>query len=651
MRRGARMKLNSIVIPIVVWAGAFAMSTGVTSAADIATDAALRAQAAKSFQQADRDGDQRLSLEEFVQCQPQPEVARRDFQIFDFDASRLLTRDEFFSCPTVLPPHLRGPMFDPLSRLVDEAVVALDEALGGWNLRPNEELDRNAVLAVINGSTVNPAFEFNLLNGGRAGAATISRAEAREHLEFHLGVRRRDGELLRKPDGRVVNYMLYSYIDLNHNDALDRQEFRERSYAGIEADREFDAADADRNHELSFLEYCSIPSRGHEDPIEQFRWFDKNLDAFVDPGELKAGLPDWKQPIGTTVFPGFDLDADGRLSLAEYRMTLPANMVIQWQQIAIDQNQDEQISLEEFRSTSVKMPLLQLYYFHRMDLNRDGFLAPPEYPVPVKTRDEFFSLNADGSDWRSLYVFDGYNACGSVAISPDGKWLAFDAWSTKPRRGSAMFVMPMSGGEPVRLGDGMMPNWSPDSRQLTFSSGSSLWMTSRNGEERTQLAQGWGAQWSPDGRRIAFARNAEVCAYNLETKLVETLLTAEENLFQSVYWNMGWSPDSRRLCFKGAKADGSQGVAVMDAVPGKPNLKVRYLGKVAVNADFAWHPRGDRIVFAMQCPERSRVQLYEFDPDADEPPRLFPGQPVDRNLSDCCWTPDGKRLIVISGDY
>ncbi|MDX1969896.1 MAG: EF-hand domain-containing protein, partial [Planctomycetaceae bacterium] len=227
------MKIRSIVIKIVVGTGAIAMAAGFTPAADIATDATLRAQAAKSFQQADRDGDQRLSLEEFVQCQPQPEVARRDFQLFDFDAGRLLTRDEFFSCPTVLPPHLRGPMFDPLSRLVDEAVVALDEALGGWNLRPNEELDRNAVLAVINGSTVNPAFEFNLLNGGRAGAATISRAEARQLLEFHLGVRRRDGELLRKPDGRVVNYMLYSYIDLNHNDALDRQEFRERSYAGI----------------------------------------------------------------------------------------------------------------------------------------------------------------------------------------------------------------------------------------------------------------------------------------------------------------------------------------------------------------------------------------------------------------------------------
>ena len=92
-------------------------------------------------------------------------------------------------------------------------------------------------------------------------------------------------------------------------------------------------------------------------------------------------------------------------------------------------------------------------------------------------------------------------------------------------------------------------------------------------------------------------------------------------------------------------------MAIIDAVPGHHNLTVRHSGKVSINADFAWHPRGDRIVYAMRCTERNQVQLYEFNPNNDLPPKLFDGQAVDRNNTDCCWTPDGKRLIVVSGDF
>jgi hypothetical protein len=53
----------------------------------------------------------------------------------------------------------------------------------------------------------------------------------------------------------------------------------------------------------------------------------------------------------------------------------------------------------------------------------------------------------------------------------------------------------------------------------------------------------------------------------------------------------------------------------------------------------------------MSCPERKVSQLYEFNPDADDPPKLVNGQDESANISGLCWTPDGKRLIVITGNF
>lgn len=114
---------------------------------------------------------------------------------------------------------------------------------------------------------------------------------------------------------------------------------------------------------------------------------------------------------------------------------------------------------------------------------------------------------------------------------------------------------------------------------------------------------------------------------------------------------MAWSPNGKRICFKAAKADGTQLVATVNTDGNKSDLTVHHDGKIAVNADFAWHPTEDRVIYAMFCAERGFIQLYEFNPNKVAAPTLVKGQDVGRNNTDACWTPDGKRLIVISGDY
>ena len=608
----------------------------------------------QSFASADRNRDQRLSLDEFLLKRGEANAARRDFLLFDQDADAALNLAEFSAVPTVVAAEHRGPLPDPMQAVVDQVMTALDKSLDDWHKTPKVEVDARGFLT---------AFSLRFQKFGMQPAEKeadpdnnqkVTREEARRFIEIQFGVRRADGKLLREPGGRVVNYMLYLHVDQNKNDKLERAEFIERSYGDASVAKEFDAADINHDDSLSFDEWCRVPGRSYVDPVTEFRQMDTNFDAYVDPHELLAGTPDWKKPLVIGVLPGCDLDRDGRLSLAEYRLTMSANMVLPWHTKLTDSDGDGTLSFAEFRFEPMLFPLLRVLYFNRLDADSNGSLDPKEFSFTLKVPDEFFVMNADGTGWKSLFLFEGHPACGSPAVSPDGKQIAFDAWPLKQQGGSAVFVMSIDGGDPRQIDTGMMPTWSKDGSQLACSRNSpkyGVWLMGLEGADHQFLAQGWGAQFSPDGSQIAFAEGTALKVYDLNTRETHTVLDGEDNPYQQIYWNSTWSPDSKRLCFKGIKADGTQEVATVQMTGDKPELKVHHSGKLFVNGDFAWHPTEDRIVFSMTCPERSKTQLYEFNPNKADPPTLVKGQDETRNNTDISWTPDGKRLIIVSGDY
>ena len=294
-------------------------------------------------------------------------------------------------------------------------------------------------------------------------------------------------------------------------------------------------------------------------------------------------------------------------------------------------------------------------YFNRLDLNSNGSLDPKEFAFVLKVPDEFFVMNADGTGWRSFFKFEGHPTCGSPTVSPDGTMIAFDA---RPRnqQESAVFMMSINGGEPKEIGFGTMPSWSSDGTQMVCSRSGArggIWILNLDDELHEFVCAGWGGQLSPDGTSMAFCagNNNVLQVYDFDTELTRTIFGREGNPYQEVIWKFTWSPNGNRICFKGRKAGGILEVATVNIEGDQPELKVHFSNKVAVNPDLAWHPDGNRIVFAMHCPERKRTQMYEFNPNTDAPPTLVKGQDATRNNTDMCWTPDGKRLIIISGDY
>jgi TolB protein len=628
----------------------FAFAVVLTSAAILADEPVPKVPDAvvEKFTKQDRHGNKQLSIDEFREWYgaAQAAVALRDFDLFDRNADGQISLEEYWSLPTH-PADQRGPMPDPLKEVVDQFVSVLDGLLDDWDQKPERTIPVREFLAAFTKALEEPMTGRMQVEADPNRDRQVSREEARRFVEIQSGVRRSDGKLLRFPDGRIVQHMQFVYADQNQDDRLDRTEFLARAWSPPGKGPEtFEWTDADKDGVVSWVEWSQVRIL---DPIDEFRRMDINLDGQLEPAELLAGTPDWCKISAKVAFPAFDRDRSGKLSLDEFRLTFYANPVGNWHFPIADTDLDGLISRQEFSYGGV-FPVLRFVYFEMLDGNRDGQLDPNEFVFTRKTPREVHVVNADGTGWKKLFGIEGFPSLGSPAVSPDGKWIALDGHG--PKKGlseQSMLITDFAGGNLRNLGLGMMPTWSKDGSQLSFSR-DGIQVINADGTNARSLTNGWGAQWSPDGKRIAYYSGLQIMTVDVATEKTTTVYNAKEGQYSQIYWNMTWSPDSQRICFKGLKVDGSEEIATVSVDPENPQLKVHYSGK-NISTDFAWHPDGNRIVFFMHCPERAITQLYELNPNTADPPQLLKGQdPATTNTSPC-WTPDGKQLIVIIGDY
>ena len=342
-----------------------------------------------NFQSRDTNQDGRVTAEEFVASFPkekQPE-AKRDFQLFNLDGDDQISLAEFCTIPGVVPLALRGELPHPLLPLIEKQMAAIESQWPNWDANGDNSLSSEEYASSKLNTYISGLTALKLEDWDRDRDGKVSQEDCRRVMEAAYGMRRLDGQPLQLPTGLVVYWWHFKDLDRDHNDQLTLKEFQNyyNRFGEEAAQKRFQQGDTDQNETLSLQEWAQMPGF-LLDPIAEFRKMDTNFDGMLDQQELLAGIAPFLKPLAESVFPGFDTDQDGLLSLDEYRLTLVANRIENWMVAARDQDHDGRLSLEELPWTPrLELSLLRKEYLDRLDRNANGYLDLDEFTFSVDT--------------------------------------------------------------------------------------------------------------------------------------------------------------------------------------------------------------------------------------------------------------------------
>ena len=465
---------------------------------------------------------------------------------------------------------------------------------------------------------------------------------------MQLGLRSPRDDLFVRPNGRVLNWKRFPWLDIDDDGQVTLDEYKTRSPQWGE--RQFLAGDIDQDGKLTWEEFTDPKYvHGHDDPVAWFCNADTDFDGLVDEAEIKQATPSWRQaPLHLAVTP-FDDDGDGKLSLDEYRRSPGGNHLCSWEAKKTDTDRDRKLSFSEFVYDKANFLLLQRMYFARLDRDGDGLLDRREFDFKVQPAHALYRYASDGRTFEQIWVNEDCPNGGSPEMSPDGKTVLFDDY---PRR--MIVAVDVDTGTHTDLCVGIMPSWSPDGKHFVCcrdEGGLGFWKVSTDGSEAKRLSDGWGAQWSPDGTMIAFMDfRGRLGVYDVASDNVRIVLDHRDHPYDDFYYGMSWSPDSRRVAARvdrpAGQPKGAELVSV-DVVGDEPDLRAHYSTDRELIHSVSWSHDGERLVFCMRTAEDNKLLLHQVALDGGEA-TVLPG--IDRSLLylDSAFSPDGEWLILMA---
>jgi Tol biopolymer transport system component len=289
----------------------------------------------------------------------------------------------------------------------------------------------------------------------------------------------------------------------------------------------------------------------------------------------------------------------------------------------------------------------------------------------------------DGTPIRPLIANEvlrhEFDRQGTPDVSADGKWVAFDAWSTAPEfanRGPRCLVCNLNGKNASAPVDGYMPSFSPDAKKIVVSrtppfgekegaKGQSIWIIDLETKEKQMIADrgAWGGRWSHDGASILFQGGVDeqgeklpsscLRLYDVASKKFRMLLDPIETPFSELVHHFDWSPgDSRKIAFGGSLRNASgTASAIMNVDEGVSSLLLLTPPadgtRVIDGFSFDWHPDGNSIMVTGVLGNR----LFPVSLSTTEQPSqvTYPGFPASVMVRDPVYTPDGEHIIASLG--
>ncbi len=135
--------------------------------------------------------------------------------------------------------------------------------------------------------------------------------------------------------------------------------------------------------------------------------------------------------------------------------------------------------------------------------------SPDGKAIVLRRKERVLTRRLASGKERALTPED-WPHCSGPSWSPDGKTIAF---ACRWEAGNGIFLVPATGGEPVKVYDrkgACEPRWSPDGRRLVYETETNVAAVDPDGTKNRPITWFGGIQrypqWSPDGRWIVFCQ-------------------------------------------------------------------------------------------------------------------------------------------------
>jgi Tol biopolymer transport system component len=271
--------------------------------------------------------------------------------------------------------------------------------------------------------------------------------------------------------------------------------------------------------------------------------------------------------------------------------------------------------------------------------------AKPVVPNALRVQS---AANPDDGQWIAVpnraYV-------GSPMFSPDGDWLAFDAYEAGSNR-SECWVSKTDGSEMRQLTQGATPRWSPDGESLIFmredqddpSNDQGMFVIKRDGTGERRVGDGRWPDWSPDGKRIAFSLGGRRGRFGGSRVFARVQIADSDGSNRKEIADGDcptWSPDGKWLVC--CQQDPAYPAPLLRAVEVNSDRQI-ILGMGWFRAN--WTPDGKSVVAYGPGPSGA-LSMIRFSLATPGRPEAFLAS--QRGLAPA-YSKDGKKLVLV-GEY
>lgn len=266
-----------------------------------------------------------------------------------------------------------------------------------------------------------------------------------------------------------------------------------------------------------------------------------------------------------------------------------------------------------------------------------------------------------------------------VDVSPDGQSIAFALLGD-------IYTMPIAGGKPVRVAEGLawevQPRFSPDGKRIAFTSdrggGDNIWIMNRDGSDKRQVTKEEfrllnQPSWSPDGRYIVAKKHfttsrslgtGEIWIYHVSGGGGVQLVKKPSDKHQKELGEPIYAPDGKSVYYTKNITPGGTFIYAQDSNSDLFNIEKYDLqtgeittavsglgGSVRPNPS----PDGKKIAFVRR--EMTRSKLYVKDLESGIERKVY--DDLDQDVQETWavtgvypnmdWTPDSKEVVFWAG--